>query len=261
MQIRVVTINTWKCDGNYYKRINELALQLSKLDADIIACQECFMSEAVNADTLKFLADKLHMHYTFARGRVKDRLLENNWIPSSSNLGILSFYPITETHVYDLPCNEEDTDRKILYAKIAITKDRSLELFNTHLTHLTNSPLKELQFEALITIINANKTNTVQLICGDFNSTINSKNLIDFAKNTSAMDCYQFGNGEEPRYSLVEEYVKGKQICVDHIFAIRPKNERIFSCKNSGVVLDSKGLENNLYSSDHFGIATTLLFN
>jgi endonuclease/exonuclease/phosphatase family metal-dependent hydrolase len=59
--IKIITINTWKCDGEYRERMRSLAEGLRLLKPDIIACQECFVSE--EADTLKFLAAELHMNY------------------------------------------------------------------------------------------------------------------------------------------------------------------------------------------------------
>lgn len=42
MDITLLSINTWKCDGDYTRRLPVLAAQLKESGADIILCQECF---------------------------------------------------------------------------------------------------------------------------------------------------------------------------------------------------------------------------
>ncbi len=254
---RIVTINTWKCDGDYFNRINELVFQLSKLNPSIIACQECFLSNDKSVDTLKFISDKLEMHYDFTSGRFKERLLNHKWVTSFSNLGILSKHPIIETNTYDLPGNSEDTDRKVFHVKIELAKSKIVELFNTHLTHLVNSPLQQIQFKSLTEIINANKNKNIQLVCGDFNADINSKLMADFIQSCKAQDCYDLGNGIEPRYSLVDEYHKNNLVCVDHIFVL-PNIENNISIIDSHISLDDNRNEFNIFPSDHFGISTVL---
>src|ERR1700733_2667640 len=99
-QIRIVTINTWKCDGNYDKRLTLLAEQLKALSPSVIACQECFLSEQGNADTLRFLAAELNMHSSFLPARFRKRLFKDNWVESFSGLGILSAHPLKELENY-----------------------------------------------------------------------------------------------------------------------------------------------------------------
>src|ERR1700753_484135 len=100
-QIKIVTINTWKCDGEYRKRIQVMVKQLADLKPDIIACQECFVSET--ADTLHYLSDCLKMNYCYLPGRRKMRLFEGKETDSESGLGVLSLYPLIETGQFNLP--------------------------------------------------------------------------------------------------------------------------------------------------------------
>jgi len=90
----IVTINTWKCDGDYEDRLALMSDQLKHLKPAIIACQECFKSEETGADTLAFLAGGLGMNYYFLPGRSKKRLFKGKWIESLSGLGVMSKYPI-----------------------------------------------------------------------------------------------------------------------------------------------------------------------
>ncbi|MGD9893835.1 MAG: hypothetical protein AB7U18_21335, partial [Dehalococcoidia bacterium] len=57
--IRIVTINTGKCDGLYRVRIRWLARELARLEPDIIALQEAFITEDGSAHTPSELAARL----------------------------------------------------------------------------------------------------------------------------------------------------------------------------------------------------------
>jgi endonuclease/exonuclease/phosphatase family metal-dependent hydrolase len=235
-----------------------LAEQLHLLKPDIIACQECFYCEKNNTDTLKFLADELKMNAAFTEGRSKKRYFEGEWIDSQSGLGLLSVFPIEVINEYRLPSVPEDNDRKVQQTDISLPSGLKLLINNTHLTHLRNKKLKQLQAEALVKAVN-NKNYHYNIVCGDFNSTINSDELTFFKSHANFIDCYAAGDGTEPRYSLAEPYPQNKWICVDHIFSAPLKGNSSYpEFKNSGIVLNEPD-EKGLYPSDHFGITTTLI--
>jgi endonuclease/exonuclease/phosphatase family metal-dependent hydrolase len=255
--IKIVTINTWKCDGNYRTRIKILATQLKALRPTVIACQECFYSQEMAADTLGFLAQELQMNSHFVEGRSKKRLLDSQWIKSYSGLGILSTFPVAEVAIFNLPNNPDDTDRKIQQVSIALPEENILLVTNTHLTHINHTGLRKKQLNALAEIALLHRTYRYHILCGDFNSPIDSEDLVNFINATATVDCYKAGHGEEPRYSMVNEFMEGKMLCVDHILAIGSNNYCEFI--NSQVVLNSVDKSTGLYPSDHFGVTTTLV--
>ena len=51
MNITLLTINTWKCDGDYHPRVEWLAAELKASGARIILCQECFQTADGKEDT------------------------------------------------------------------------------------------------------------------------------------------------------------------------------------------------------------------
>lgn len=261
--IRIITINTWKCDGDYHARMRILAQQLQLLQPHIIACQECFLSEEAGADTLRFLAGRLDMNFAFVSGRTKKRYFEEKWVDSQSGLGILSVYPVFETKEYPLPAVPGDEDRKVQQAVIFLPDGKKLQFTNTHLTHLRDFPgLKEQQARSLAEAVTEMGDSTYSIICGDFNSVMDSANITTFIHMANAIDCYAAGNGTEPRYSLVEQFERDKKICVDHIFALAvPATGKYPGFRDSGIVLNTAHSGTGLYPSDHFGITTTLILN
>jgi endonuclease/exonuclease/phosphatase family metal-dependent hydrolase len=258
--IRIITINTWKCDGNYDKRLELMAAQLKVLSPAIIACQECFQSEEGGADTLAYLADKLDMDALFLPARSRRRIFRGNWVNSLSGLGLLSTFPITAIADYILPEVPGDDERKIQIASVNIPGPKKLLIANTHLTHLRNPELRKEQAMFAAEKAGAHSNFEYRLICGDMNALPGSVEMKALTAKQLAVDAYTGGNGTEPRFSLAEAYDRGIMLCVDHIFCLPlPGTAKYPKFVNSSVVLNIKDKENGIYPSDHFGISTTLV--
>jgi len=251
----MVTINTWKCDGDYRLRLRALTSQLKALQPSLIACQECFFSPGA-ADTLGFLASELQMESRFLPARPKKRLFENQWVDSWSGLGVLSIFPFGESHTFDLPNTQEDPDRKVQQLIVPLPGGTTLQLTHVHLTHLIHSPLQKMQFDALTKIV-ASQSADIHVLCGDWNTTIDSDLLTSFLKDTKSVDAYLAGGGREPRYSMRDEYLAEKMVCVDHML-LCPSAQPMPRCRDAAIVLHRKDETTGVYASDHFGISVTL---
>jgi endonuclease/exonuclease/phosphatase family metal-dependent hydrolase len=261
-QIRIITINTWKCDGNYTKRLTLLAEQLNALSPCVIACQECFSSEEANADTLKFLSEALNMQFSFLPARFRKRLFKGNWVNSFSGLGILAAFPIRELENYILPEVPGDEQRKLQLVEIELPGENKMLIANTHLTHVRNVELRKEQAGFVADKVSALANYKYRIICGDLNAVPGSSEIRELTTKAKAIDCYAAGSGAEPRYSLAEAYNRGIMICVDHIFALPyPATNTYPDFVNSAIVLNSKDHEKGIYPSDHFGISTTLVID
>jgi endonuclease/exonuclease/phosphatase family metal-dependent hydrolase len=260
-QVKIITINTWKCDGEYHLRMALMAARLKLLKADIIACQECFLSDEGGADTLKFLAGELNMNYLFANGRGKKRFFDGNWVESQSGLGILSVYPIVGIDVFSLPAISEDNDRKAQQVEVSLPGGKKVLVTNVHLTHLSHAAgLRKIQAEFVAAKAAALTNYRYKIVCGDFNAEQGTLEIEAFKTRCNALDCYTAGNGPEPRYSLEETLKAGRHVCVDHIFVLPMPDGNLYpKLIDSGIVLSEPDDETGLYASDHFGICTTLL--
>jgi endonuclease/exonuclease/phosphatase family metal-dependent hydrolase len=237
-----------------------MAAQLKHLQPDIVACQECFISENGNADTLKFLADKLGMNYLFASGREKKRRFEGKLADSLSGLGVLSRYPIVSIETFDLPVTPEDDDRKAQQVAISLPGGKKMLITNVHLTHLRNAVSLRTAQAAFVAdkTISANNYD-YKIVCGDFNAQVNSTETNAFLTRANGIDCYTAGSGTEPRDSLIEALKHSRHICVDHIFALPKPNGTHPKFTGSAAVLNEPDPASGIYPSDHFGICTTLI--
>ena len=261
--IKIITINTWKCDGDYQARMRILADQLFAIKPDIVACQECFYSDEARANTLKFLADKLKMNYVFLPARFKKRYFEGGLVDSYSGLGVLSAHPIASFKHFDLPAVPDDDERKVLLAEVEVEGSSKITIVNTHLTHLRYEvDLRKAQAKVVADIAIANKKDTYTVICGDFNAKIDSAEINMLLNKSKAIDCYAAGNGSKPRYSLADSYLRNMPICVDHLLGLPYQSKKSYpEFINSCIVLNIPDKKTGLYPSDHFGICTTLVLN
>jgi endonuclease/exonuclease/phosphatase family metal-dependent hydrolase len=261
-QLRIITINTWKCDGNYDKRLALLAEQLKTLSPGIVACQECFLSAEANAGTLRFLSEELNMQACFLPGRFRKRLFKGNWVDSFSGLGILSAFPLRALEDHALPEVPGDEQRKLQLAEAMLPDGNEVLIANTHLTHLRNTELRKDQALFVAGKVNALSEYKYRVICGDFNAVPDSVEVKALSSRAKAIDCYIAGKGAEPRYSLAEAFDRGLMICVDYIFALPyPGTNTYPDFVNSTIVLDEKDSGHGIYPSDHFGISTTMVID
>ena len=84
---RIVTINTGKCDGAYYRRMRLLIEQLAALEPDVIALQESFRSDDVCGDTANTLAGALRMHAPSCRTGEREHAMERNGLLAGRRCG------------------------------------------------------------------------------------------------------------------------------------------------------------------------------
>jgi endonuclease/exonuclease/phosphatase family metal-dependent hydrolase len=261
MELTLLTINTWKCDGDYYKRRTVLLKELADAGAQVILCQECFSAADGHTDTLGYLSAGLGMSAWFLPGRRKERLLGAKWIDSFSGLGILTSLPVLDQAVIELPAAAADGDRKALLLTLEPLPGLRMGIANIHLTHLRDDGLRREQLNSLLDAVR--KINAdLRLIGGDWNAEADSPVLHDALQQARALDCFVSGGGRTPRISLLASLRNDRPICVDHFFTLPgPGQEKYPSIVRADIVLDKPDAATGLYPSDHFGIRITMLID
>lgn len=254
MDIGLITINTWKCDGDYYPRRQALATGLHlHPDARIILCQECFRTIDEKVDTLSFLSAALNMPGYSVPCRRKHRSLSGKMTDSFSGLGILTNLPVRKQKEIDLPSNPSDGGRKAQILTVEILPGVSMLIVNVHLTHLRNSEaLRIRQLETVLQEIRCSGAD-YRIIGGDFNAEIFSTEIQLLKERGQIADCYQLGSGREPRRTLLSS-MKSTPQCVDHLFVSRPAAKPYPLFTRAQIILDRPDEHSGLFPSDHFGI-------
>jgi endonuclease/exonuclease/phosphatase family metal-dependent hydrolase len=231
MDITLLTINTWKCDGDYYPRMEWLAAELKNSDARIILCQECFRTADSKVDTLSYLSRELHLQSYFVPCRRKSRMFGGIATDSFSGSQM----------IIDLPSSPADGGRSAQSLTLDLGEGLSMMIANVHLTHLRNSEALRLrQLEKVLSCMTGSAA-PYRIIGGDFNARPDSA-LIEVLKNKiKAVECIQH--------------------FVDYIFALPSTVTPAYpSFIHSKTVLDRPD-PTGLYPSDHFGIQTTMILS
>ncbi|MES2732119.1 MAG: endonuclease/exonuclease/phosphatase family protein [Bacteroidota bacterium] len=267
--LTLVTINTWKCDGSYSRRMEALKKGLKGLNPCIIACQEVFQSEEANQDTVRELATFLRMNASCVPSRLKDRSVEGNLVKSYSGLALLSRYPILKTWTLPLPTDERDGERIAQYCLIdwdaasgaqQSSANYPVLVINTHLTHLKDMPLlRKQQLEAIINYLPSDERYSALFLCGDLNAAELSEEmnfLLNHSK-VSALNGYRAGKGRNPGFTVMPQLGENRQESegktIDFIVSLAEKGNPHPEILSAAVVLHEPD-EQGIYPSDHFGV-------
>lgn len=133
--MRIVSLNSWKNDGDYGRRLPLMRDGLAAMGADVICLQECFSGDGL--DTAEWLGGELGLVAHAAPARRKVRLHDGRSVESASGLAILTRRP-GEAAVLALDRHPADGERIAQRLDIVID-GRPLRVLNLHLTHLRDA--------------------------------------------------------------------------------------------------------------------------
>ena len=256
MELTLLTINTWKCDGDYYIRREILQRALKDAAAKVILCQECFRTVDGEVDTLERLSEGLGMPAYFVAARRKQRMFQGEAVDCYSGLGMLTSLPVLKESVIELPSSEEDGGRRAQLMTVGVLPGLSMLIANIHLTHLRDEALRRQQLAVILEEVRRSEA-SIRVIGGDWNTPAPHKMM----QTVPAADCYVLGGGVEPRVSLLASREAGRPVCVDHLFTLPVSGSQTSypSFIRAGIVLNEPDAGTGLYPSDHFGIRVTLV--
>ena len=260
--LRLVTINTGKCDGPYRARISWLVEEVSKLRPDVLACQEVFREAEGDRDSLEALGRGLGMHAAWAPARFKQRCSEGDPVEGWSGMALFSRRPWTYVDVVDLPSDPRDGDRVAQVGLLEIEQG-SVVIANVHLTHLRDADeLRRRQIRAVLSHPLLGMRQALRVVCGDLNSPSDGvfmTQLLNAEDAPHLLDCYLAGQGELDRATLPPRAELATRPCVDYILSVAdaPQQHPIFA--SSAVVLKTPDPTTGALPSDHYGVATTLM--
>lgn len=178
---RLVTLNTWKGEGPYARRVQAMARQLGTLQTDVVALQEVFHAPQVGVHTGRTLAQALGMHLAFAPARRKRRWMSGQWVDSESGLAVLSRWPIQHQQSWPLPTDAADGERLALCCDLNV-HGLSVRVVNTHLTHLGppdgGPALRQTQWQTVLAhALDGWPADSPLLVCGDLNAPLADPSL------------------------------------------------------------------------------------
>lgn len=256
----LLTLNTWKCDGDYLARLPLMAQGIRELAPDVVFLQEAFSAPGQNYDTAAYIADNAGYEIARAPARRKVRVCENQRVDSTSDLVILTRDPVIFRNVISLPSHPDDSERIALIVDVD-TALGPVGFVNVHLTHLPESNgLRRQQFEAAVAHLS---TGPYVIVAGDFNCTKEALPALgEFVKGfriyqSTADGPHQLRGGT---LNPVSDYASGPQAsfkgqAIDHVFILR-SGEGGDGMSLTGVktVLNAADPSTGIYASDHAGV-------
>jgi endonuclease/exonuclease/phosphatase family metal-dependent hydrolase len=147
--MRIVSLNTWKNEGDYPRRLRLMGDGLAALRPDVVCLQECFVG--AGSDTAAAISGRLDLVLHAAPARQKRRRHGDRLVESASGLAILARSG-GPSEAIDLPEDPDDGQR--IAQRLDLTVDgRPLRILNLHLSHLggaRGAALRAVQLEVAL---------------------------------------------------------------------------------------------------------------
>lgn len=246
--LRLLTLNTWKCDGAYALRLQAMVNQLRPLNADVIALQEVFSTPDGEMHTGRHLAQALNMALVDAPARGKRRCIGGQWRASHSGLAILTRWPVLRSQILPLPSDDADGERLALLCELDLNGHRFC-VVNTHLTHLTNAQaLRQTQWKTVLSLAVRGPRASRVAVCGDLNAPLSASEL----REPMAHGCwYGVANTTGLLDKVTHRDAYGFATDLDHVVARRDAG---LHWRKAAVVLDHTDPATGVVPSDHAAV-------
>jgi endonuclease/exonuclease/phosphatase family metal-dependent hydrolase len=257
MEFKLLTINTWKCDGAYTARLALLVQQIRVLSPDVILLQEVFRTLDNQFNTIRYLVNHLNLHSSFLPMRRNIRTVEGQQKDSFSGMACLSKHPIHYTEVVKLPSNEADGGRVGQLIKIKIQENYYL-FGNIHLSFLRDSDaLKMNQLDVMLERMATHTAAKAYFLGGDMNSVPTSATIQHLLLHPlfRIRDTYLAVGNQDNGFTILSEENPAIGKRIDYIFSLSRETVPHLPILDSTVTLNQS--ENGIFPSDHFGVMTT----
>jgi endonuclease/exonuclease/phosphatase family metal-dependent hydrolase len=217
VRIRVATLNTWKGEGAYSRRLELMSQGLRQIEPDILLLQEVVVTPDRRLDTAGHLAAALGHSCLFVPARRKLRDIEGTTADCYSGLAVLSRYPIRPRETLRLSDDPRDGARHCQLVAVDLAGCRLL-VANTHLTHLPDhDELRKTQLREIVEGMRRLAAATPAILGGDLNATSTSPPLRWLATQrrlTLISAWHEASDGE-----CVTTMNRGEPpVCIDHLY-------------------------------------------
>ena len=220
--ISIVTLNTWKGEGDYPARMATTIDLLAGLDPDIVLLQEVFAVPSRGLCAADTLSAALGLHCAFHPARKKMRPFEGGDVLSQSGLAVLARAEILSSSPVALPDDPRDGERMAQIVRIGGAAP--VTVLNLHLTHLPDAAA--LRRQQLIAALSAlpDGINGPVIAGGDFNDAVDDGWLAPVAPALPGLTIRNTRHdvpNAPATPTLVDPPSDGRPGCIDHILTVR----------------------------------------
>lgn len=252
--VHVVTLNTWKNDGDLRRRLPAMAQGLRALTLDIVLLQEVFRADEPTWHTGEALADALGLVCVYAPARRKFRAWDGRVVTCEAGLAILwrGERPAAETIA--LPTSEAGGERIALLCRGEI-RGRRVLAGNVHLSHLRgDDDGRRAQLAATLAAPTWQTSAHLRILGGDFNATAALAASID--GSVALHNVFDGTPGCPPTHPLPPRAGRfGRTI--DLLFSVTTAGERPAKVAQAFVALDRPDAD-GVWPSDHAAVGADL---
>lgn len=255
-RVKVMTINLRNDSDEWKRRFPLIAAEIDRLEPDVIGLQEVEIADDAAEHLNDLLAARGHARYHLTQKR-KPGI---RGFFTGEGIGIMSRWPIVETHHEDLP-----EMRVSLLARIKHPSGGFLDMTNTHLHHQGGAEADAIRLEEAkqtIDLVNRNDDCWPTFLTGDMNTTEASPALKQFV-SAGFVDSYRKVHGARtaetgntsPIVLREGAFAQSPRKRIDFVYG-RSAGGRTVKAVDSVVGFrnhDAKGF----YPSDHLGVMTT----
>lgn len=259
--VRVVTVNTWKNEGDFPARLAALSSGLAGLNVDVLLLQEVFQPLESPPSALPatgpHLAVALGLGLTYAPARRARRKHGEREVDSFSGLALLSRYPIIHHEVILLPGDQRGGERIALLAEVSVD-GRPLLIGNVHLSHLRGDDEgRRRQLAVVLRHPFWRRPGAVRLLGGDFNAPPDSAVFAETA-DALPLQLHDVLAGRSDRLSThpLPPRPGGVGRRIDFLFQLTPPGLVPAAVVDAGLVLHHP--IHGIWPSDHAGVCVDL---
>jgi len=240
--VRIVTLNTWKNDGDYERRLGLMTAQLAALEPDLCLLQEVFDGEG--ADTAGSIESRLEGKLVRFPARRKLRTHLGRQIVSSSGLAIASRHEV-RTRTLDLITDPRDGERIAALADLDF--EGGLRVLNLHLCHLGGELGRHLRTEQLAQALAWAEADWdgPLIVAGDLNARITDPELAPLAAR--GVPSAELGD----TLLLAGQGSGRRNEAIDHLVLIDPADRRRILGRFLAL---NRPDETGLFPSDHAAV-------
>lgn len=248
--LTVATLNSWKCDGEYRKRVGIITGQACDLKPDILLMQEAFIAPEMGLNTAERVADALGYNLALHPARTYPRRVEGEKTPSSSGLAILSRGTITDSRIIPLESDKMDGERISQIAEIEIDGLRVLAI-NMHLTFLEDGdPMRQREMEQTLEALPDLSVFDLAVMGGDFNCPPDSPPM-QWLLNEAPIEITECCQSAGLAFNTIEHDWTDGPAQIDYLCRVGPSAFKIARVRR---VFDVTDPEHGILPSDHYGV-------
>lgn len=220
--ITIVTLNTWKGEGEYAARMAATICLLAGLDPDIVLLQEVLAVPSRRLCTADTVSAALGLNCAFHPAREKMRSFDGGDVLSQSGLAVLAKAKILSSSPVALPDDPRDGERIAQIVRIGAAAP--VTVLNLHLTHLPDAAaLRRRQLIAALSALPAGIDGLV-IVGGDFNDSVDDGWLAPVAAALPGLTIRNTRHDVPNALTiptLIDPPSDERPGCVDHILTVQ----------------------------------------